>query len=206
MLVGQDYSNPVVLALPRGGVPVGVEVADALGAPMDLVMVRKIGVPSQPEVAVAAIVVGAHPELVVNESIAAQARLDQQDIDRMAQIQLAEIKRRRAIYLKDKAGVQIKDRTVIIVDDGIATGATVRAALKAVRRQNPLKLILAVPVASADAMAKLRKDVDEIVCLTTPETFYAIGAYYDDFAQVSDETVVTLLAQADRRSSDASKT
>ncbi len=206
VLGARGYTDPVVLALPRGGVPVAVKVAHALDAPLDLVMVRKIGVPAQPEVAAAAVVNGAHPELVVNEAIAAHAGLSRQDIDRLMQVQLEEIKRRRAIYLKDKASVPIKGRTVIIVDDGIATGATVRAALMAVRRQKPLKLILAVPVASADALAQLRGDVDEVICLTTPKVFYAIGAYYDDFAQVSDDEVVALLAKAGHRSPDATKT
>lgn len=194
----KDYTDPVVLALPRGGVPVALEVARTLNAPLDLVMVRKIGVPYQPELAAAAVVNGEHPELVVNKTIAAHAGLSQQDLDRLAEEQLKEIKRRREIYLKDREAVPLEGRTVIIVDDGIATGATVRAALKAVRRQNPSRLVLAVPVAPADALAELRGDVDEIVCLSTPEFFYAIGAHYQDFTQVSDAEVVQQLAEAAR--------
>lgn len=197
-LVERNYSDPVVLALPRGGVPVGLAVARSLGAPLDLVMVRKIGVPYQPELAAAAVVNGAHPELVVNEEIAAQAGLSRRELDRLADMQIQEIKRRRQVYLKDRAQVPVEDRTAIIVDDGIATGATVRAALKAVRRQRPARLVLAVPVAPADTLDALRGDVDEIICLETPKFFYAIGAHYIDFNQVSDEEVVRLLAEADR--------
>jgi len=205
VLGAKRYIDPIVLALPRGGVPLAVEVAQELDAPLDLVMVRKIGVPSQPEVAVAAVVDGTHPELVVNETIAAHAGLSRQDIDQLAQVQLEEIKRRRAVYLKGKASVQVKGRTVIIVDDGIATGATVRAALRAVQRQKPWKLILAVPVASAEALSELRGEVDEIICLMMPKVFYAIGAYYGDFKQVSDDEVIELLAQINRKSSDVAK-
>jgi len=197
-LVERNYPDPVVLALPRGGVPVGLEVARALGAPLDLVMVRKIGVPFQPELAAAAVVNGAHPEIVVNEEIAAHAGLSRNELDRLADVQLQEIKRRRGIYLKDRAQVPVEGRMAIVVDDGIATGATVRAALKAVRRQRPAKLVLAVPVAPADVLEALSGDVDEIICLETPEFFYAIGAHYIDFGQVSDEEVVRLLAEADR--------
>jgi len=201
-LVEKDYADPVVLALPRGGVPVGLEVARTLGAPLDLVMVRKIGVPYQPELAAAAVVNGAHPELVVNEDIAAHAGLSRQELDRLADVQLQEIKRRRQIYLKDRVQVPVEGRTAIVVDDGIATGATVRAALKAVRRRKPAKLVLAVPVAPADTIDALRGDVDDVVCIESPEFFYAIGAHYIDFGQVSDEEVVQLLAEADRAFSE----
>lgn len=132
-LVKKNYPDPVVLALPRGGVPIGLEVARSLKAPLDLVMVRKIGVPYQPELAAAAVVNGDNPELVINESIAAHAGLDKEELDRLAERQLEEIKRRRGIYLKDRAQVSVEGRTAIVVDDGIATGATVRASLKAVR-------------------------------------------------------------------------
>jgi putative phosphoribosyl transferase len=201
-LVEKGYPDPVVLALPRGGVPVGLEVARTLGAPLDLVMVRKIGAPFQPELAAAAVVNGEHPELVVNEDIAAHAGLSRKELDRLADVQLREIKRRREIYLKDRAQVPVEGRTAIIVDDGIATGATVRAALKAVRRRRPAKLVLAVPVAPADTLDAIRSDVDEIVCIETPEFFYAIGAHYIDFGQVSDEEVERLLAEADRAFSE----
>ena len=197
-LVKKEYPDPVVLALPRGGVPIGLEVARRLKAPLDLIMVRKIGVPYQPELAAAAIVNGDQPELVINETIVARAGLDKSEIDRLADVQLAEIKRRRGIYLKDRAPVSVEGRTAIVVDDGIATGATVRASLKAVRRRNPAKLVLAVPVASADTLELLRAEVDDLVCIKTPEPFYAIGAHYLDFSQVPDEEVVRLLNEADQ--------
>ena len=192
----RDYRDPVVLALPRGGVPVALEVARTLKAPLDLVMVRKIGVPHQPEVAAGAVVNGAQPELVINDRIAAYAGLSESDLNRLAVVQLQEIKRRRAIYLKDREPVSVKGRTAIIVDDGIATGATIRAALKAVRRQKPLRLVLAVPVAAADTLSTLRDDVDDIICLSIPDDFYAIGPHYLDFNQVGDDEVVRLLAEA----------
>jgi len=197
-LAKKEYPDPVVLALPRGGVPIGLEVARRLNAPLDLVMVRKIGVPYQPELAAAAVVNGDHPELVINEAIVAKVGLDKSEIDHLAEVQLAEIKRRRGIYLKDRAPVSVEGRTAIVVDDGIATGATVRASLKAVRRRNPEKLVLAVPVASADAIELLRAEVDDLICIETPELFYAIGAHYIDFSQVPDEEVVLLLNEADQ--------
>jgi len=196
-LAKRDYPDPVVLALPRGGVPLGLEVARSLKAPLDLVMVRKIGVPHQPELAAAAVVNGDNPELVVNEGVAAYAGLDKKELDRLAEVQLDEIKRRRGIYLKDRAQISVEGRTAIIVDDGIATGATVRASLKAVRRRKPAKLVLAVPVAPADTVESLRAEVDDLVCIETPVLFYAIGAHYVDFSQVPDEEVVRLLDEAD---------
>jgi putative phosphoribosyl transferase len=193
-LVEKKYEKPVVLALPRGGVPVGAEVATALGAPLDIVLVRKIGVPYQPELAVAAVVDGEHPELVINEDVRRLADVSEEEIERAKVRELAEIDRRRALYLKGRDRVPIAGATVIVIDDGIATGATVRAALKALRRGKPKKLVLAVAVAPPDTIAMLRAEVDEIVCLETPEPFHAIGLYYRDFAQVSDEQVIALLA------------
>jgi putative phosphoribosyl transferase len=198
VLVSRNNPDPVVLALPRGGVPVALEIARSLKAPLDLIMVRKIGLPYQPELAVAAVVNGDNPELVVNEDIAALAKLDKEEIDRLAKSQLAEIKRRRRIYLKDRAQVTLEGRTAIVVDDGIATGATVRASLKAVRRRKPAKLVLAVPVAPADTLEVLRAEVDDLICIEIPEFFYAIGNHYIDFSQVPDEEVERLLDEADQ--------
>lgn len=195
VLADKGYRDPVVLALPRGGVAVALEVAKALGAPLDLVLVRKIGVPYQPELALAAVVDGEHPELVINEDVRRMSGVSDADLERGKARELAEIDRRRAYYLKGRERVPVAGRTAIVVDDGIATGATTRAALKALRRANPDKLVLAVPVAPPDTLAKLRGEVDEVVCLETPEPFYAIGLYYYDFTQVSDEEVVALLAQ-----------
>ena len=143
--------RPVVLALPRGGVPIGLEIATALEAPLDLVLVRKIGVPSQPELAYAAVVDGSRPETVVNEEVAAIARLPEEYLEQEKARHLKEIERRRRLYLAGRPHVEVTDRTVLIVDDGIATGTTVRAALLAVRRSRPKSLILAVPVAKSEA-------------------------------------------------------
>jgi putative phosphoribosyl transferase len=195
-LVNKQFIDPVVLALPRGGVPVAVEIARALGAPLDLVLVRKIGVPFQPELAAAAVVDGGEPEIVVNDDVVTLTGVTQEYIDEEAKRQLAEIERRRQAYLQGRARVPLEGRTLILVDDGIATGASVRAALKALRRRQPKALILAVPVAPAEAVEALRAEVDELICLETPEPFYAIGIHYLDFRQLSDEDVVSALASA----------
>jgi len=189
----QGYADPVVLALPRGGVPIGAEVARALKAPLDLIMVRKIGLPSQPELAVAAVVDGDRPEIVRNEDVIRRSGIQANEIDRLAGAQLEEIARRKVLYVGDRSSVEITGRTAIVVDDGIATGATMRAALKAIGRKSPLRLILAVPVAPADTLALLSKEVDDVICLATPAPFYAVGAHYADFPQVSDEEVVRIM-------------
>ncbi len=194
-LVKEKYENPVVLALPRGGVPVAAEVAKVLEAPLDLVLVRKIGVPYQPELALAAVVDGGHAEVVVNEDVRRFAGVSDQDFEEAKARELAEIERRRELYLQGRERVPIKGATAIVVDDGIATGATVRAALKALRRRDPKKLVLAVAVAPPETINELRPEVDEIICLETPEPFYAISLYFLDFRQVSDEEVVELLAE-----------
>ncbi|ADZ71052.1 phosphoribosyltransferase [Polymorphum gilvum] len=197
-LVRRGYVDPVVLALPRGGVPVAAVIADALNAPLDLVLVRKIGTPGQPELALAAVVDGDEPQLVVNEDVRRYTGVSDAELEAMKARQLAEIERRRTLYLAGRAKVPVEGRTVIVVDDGIATGATVRAALKGLRRQKPARLILAVPVAPADTLARLRPEVDETVCLETPAPFYAIGFYYLDFTQVDDDEVIDLLARHGR--------
>ncbi len=188
--------DPVVLALPRGGVPVAAEVARVLEAPLDLVMVRKIGVSYQPELAVAAVVDGSHPEIVVNEEVQSLAGVSRDYIDKQAEVELAEIERRRKLYLAGRQPARIEGRSAIVVDDGIATGTTVRAALRALRRRRPKRLILAVPVAPADTVEALRAEADDIVCLGTPYPFFAIGIFYDDFHQVADEEVVAILASS----------
>lgn len=198
-LSSRGYADPVVLALPRGGVPLACEVARALKAPLDLVMVRKLGVPSQPELAAGAVVNGDRPEIVVNETVAASFHLSGEAIQRLADAQLAEIRRRRALYLAGRPTVLLKDRTAIVVDDGIATGATMRAALHAVRRQGPSRLVLAVPVAPREALDSLGPEADETICLTVPDRFWAVGAHYDEFPQVSDDDVVRLLREVPPR-------
>jgi len=188
--------HPVVLALPRGGVPVAWEVARQLEAPLDLVLVRKIGAPQQPELAVAAVVDGEKRELVVNEDVVEALAIPDTYLQREAARQVEEIERRRRLYLGGRAPIPVSDRTVIVVDDGVATGATTRAALRAVRRRGPARLILAVPVAPPETVESLAAEVDEVVCLATPSPFGAIGYFYDDFRQVEDEEVREILGRA----------
>lgn len=192
-LSARKLDDPVVLALPRGGVPVAVEIARALKAPLDLVLVRKIGVPFQRELAAAAVVDGGEPEVVVNDEVLTLAGVTQDYIAEQTKIELAEIERRRRVYLEGRPRVPLERRTLILVDDGIATGASIRAAIAALLRKSPKRLILAVPVAPRDTIGLLRGKVDEIVCLEMPEPFYAIGLHYRDFHQVSDEEVVELM-------------
>jgi putative phosphoribosyl transferase len=196
LVAERGYDRPVVLALPRGGVPVAAEVARRIGAPLDLVLVRKIGVPAQPELAVAAVVDGDRPEIVINEDIARHARLTHEDIERLSKPELATIAKRRASYLKGRAPIGLAGRTAIVVDDGIATGATMRAALRAVRRQHPARVVLAVPVAAADSLALLRSEVDDVICPVVPAFFGAVGAFYDHFDQTTDAEVIRLMAEA----------
>lgn len=196
-----DYrrEQPVVLALPRGGVPVAAEVARALDAPLDLLLVRKIGVPGQPELAMGAVVDGASPLIVRNEDVIQSAGVSRAEFDAACREEVAEIERRRARYLGGRPPIPVARRTIIVVDDGIATGATTRAALKSVRHGKPSRLILAVPVAPDDTLELLRTEVDDLVCLESYAFFGAIGAYYGDFNQVSDEAVIADLAAAAAR-------
>ena len=187
--------RPAVLALPRGGVPVAAEIAEALNAPLDLVLVRKIGVPDQPELAAGAVVDGATPIVVRNESVIHLAGVSDADFAAIRDRELAVIERRRRLYLGDRPHPQLEGRTVIVVDDGIATGATTRAALRAIRMRKPRRLVLAVPVAPTTTLAELRSEADDIVCLEDHEDFGAIGLFYGDFGQVSDATVTEILAR-----------
>ncbi len=192
-LAAQEYAEPVVLGLPRGGVPVAAEVADRLGAPLDVVLVRKLGAPDQKELAIGAVVDGAVPEIVLNDDIIEDLGVSQDHIDAEAGRELAVIERRRHAWLEGRPFPVIAGKTVIIVDDGIATGATVRAALVAVRRGRPERLVVAVPVASREAVEHLRGFADEVIALEAPEAFGAIGYFYADFSQVEDEEVAAIL-------------
>jgi predicted phosphoribosyltransferase len=187
--------HPIVLALPRGGVPVAAEVARILDAPVDLILVRKIGVPYQPELAMGAVVDGPEPLVVRNEDIIKIAGVSETEFGRVRDRELAEIQRRRSRYLGDRPHPEFDGQVVIVIDDGVATGATTRAALRAVRARNPKRLILAVPVAPTDSLQELSDEADEIVCLEDYESFMAIGVYYSDFRQVSDEEVTEILAR-----------
>ncbi len=189
-----DFENPLILALPRGGVPVAHEVAKALGAEMDLLFVKKIGAPGWPEYGMGAVVDGANPQIVLTEEIIRQIRPGSDYIEAEVQRQLREIARRRTAYLGDRKPIEMKDRTVIIVDDGIATGGTVKAALKGVRKNQPRKIILAVPVAPPSTLAELRDECDEIVCLSAPTPFGAVGSFYRNFDQTSDSEVISIMS------------
>lgn len=192
-------AHPLVLALPRGGVPVAWEVAHALDAPLDLLIVRKIGAPGHEELGIGAIVDGANPQLVLNEDVLRTLHIPPGYIEREKERQLAEIERRRRAYIGTRPPADPAGRTVILVDDGIATGGTVKVALKALRQGHPARLVLAVPVAPADSLARLSAECDEVVCLSMPEPFYAVGAHYADFTQTTDAEVVGLMAKADER-------
>lgn len=189
--------KPLVLALPRGGLPVAVEVAKALSAPLDLLLVRKIGAPGQPELAVGAVAgLGPSRQTVLDAGLMAATGAEPAHMERETARALAEMERRRQRYLQGRATAEVSGRTVIVVDDGIATGTTVRAALKALRALKPARVVLAVPVAPASALRAIAPLVDTLMCLWTPEPFYAVGAHYLDFRQVSDEEVVAALGSA----------
>jgi putative phosphoribosyl transferase len=195
-LAGRRDRDPVVLALPRGGVPVGFEVAKALGAPLDVLIVRKIGAPGHPELGIGAVIDGEAPHLVLNQDVLRHVKPSPAYIEAEKQRQLAEIERRRRAYVGDRPAIPVAGRTAIVVDDGIATGGTIRAALRGIADKRPARLVLAVPVAPADSLAELARDCDDIVCLATPEPFYAVGAHYRDFTQTEDDEVIRLLAEA----------
>ena len=188
--------DPIVLALPRGGVPVGFEVARALGCPLDIVSVRKLGAPQQPELAVGAVVDTQPPQTVVNPDVMNALGLDQAWLDQAAKAQEKELLRRRRLYVGDRPRPALAARQIILVDDGIATGASIRAALKGLRKAKPAELVLAVPVAPPEVLEDLTALCDRIVCPRRPENFGAVGYYYQDFAQTQDDEVVRLLAEA----------
>jgi putative phosphoribosyl transferase len=188
--------HPVVLALPRGGVAVGLEIARALGAPLDIVLVRKIGVPWQPELALGAVTDGPEAETYVDAALAKELPLPDRYVEEETARQLEEIERRRRLYCAGRPPIDVKGRTAIVVDDGIATGATMRVALRAVRRRAPARLVLAVPVAPPETLSDLGNEADEAICLDTPPLLGAIGFYYRDFHQMTDAEVTDLLARA----------
>lgn len=188
-------SEPVVYALPRGGVPLAVEIAKVLNAPIDLVLVRKIGAPGQPELALGAVVDGDDAQTVVNEDIAAITGGDKAYFEKIRRGELEEIERRRALYLEGRRRVSPAGRTAIVVDDGLATGATAKAALRTLKRQGAAKVVLAVPVAPANTLEEMRANADEVVCLETPHPFFGVGAFYGNFSQLTDNEISRLLRQ-----------
>lgn len=190
-------AHPVVLALPRGGVPVGYEIAEALEAPLDIVLVRKLGAPGFEELAIGAVAEGAPLEKVIEAEIVADLGVPPDYLDQAIELQTREIERRRMAYRGGRAAIDVRGRTVIVVDDGIATGATIRAALRSVRRRNPARLVMAVPVAAPSTLASLTAEADELVCLEAPDPFDAISLFYSEFHQLRDEEVIELLKRAE---------
>lgn len=193
----------VVLALPRGGVPIGFEIASELGAPLSLIMVRKIGAPGQPELALGAVADGREPVTVFNSNVLSILGLTPADLEGQVLEQLKEIERRRRLYGGHLTLPPIEGRSVILVDDGIATGATTRVAIQAVRRRRPACIVLAVPVASADTLVRLEDEVDRVVCLEKPQDLEAISLHYRHFPQVPDEEVIEFLERAKARANAA---
>jgi predicted phosphoribosyltransferase len=182
-----------VYALPRGGAQVAAEVARALSAPLDLILVRKIGAPMQPELAMGAVVDGGAPIIVRNDEVLRLTGTHSNQFDQICRRELQEIERRRKLYMQNRPPLNPAGKIAIVIDDGVATGATMRAALQATRMRQPRKLILAVPVGAHDSIEALRSEVDEVVCLSVPEDFGALGYYYEDFRQLSDQDVIDIL-------------
>ena len=184
----------LVLALPRGGVPVAFEVAKELNAPLDICIARKLGVPNHKELAMGAIASGGIG--ILNYDVINTLGIDEETIKVVASEELKELQRRDRVYRGDAAPIDIKNKTIILIDDGIATGSTIRAAITVIKQQQPAKLIVAVPVAPASTYTELKSEVDEIVCLETPEPMSAIGLWYEDFSQTTDEEVRQLLSSS----------
>jgi putative phosphoribosyl transferase len=193
-LAEQIHGDAVVLALPRGGVPVGFEVARALNAPLDVFVVRKLGVPTHPELAMGAIARNGYE--VLNERLIAELGLTRLQIAAVADRETEELHRREALYRRNRPPVDVRGRAVILVDDGLATGSTMRAAIGAVRLQDPTRLIVAVPVGAEDTCDELAREVDQLICPLVPESFHAVGLWYKDFAPTTDEEVRECLAAA----------
>jgi predicted phosphoribosyltransferase len=186
----------LVLALPRGGVPVAYEVAQALGAPLDVFLVRKLGVPGQEELAMGAVATGG--VRVLNDEVVAGLGIPDYVIEAVTAWQLRDLERRERLYRDDRPPPDVRGRTVILVDDGLATGATMHAAVQALRQQQPARIVVAVPTAAPDVCEAFRAEADDVVCAVTPEPFYSVGLWYEDFSQTTDEEVRELLARAAR--------
>jgi putative phosphoribosyl transferase len=193
----QHYANRpdvIVLALPRGGVPVGYEVAKALHVPLDVFIVRKLGVPGHEELAMGAIATGG--VLVLNNDVVNMLHIPQRIIDAVVAREEQELKRRERLYRDDRPLPDLKGKTIILVDDGLATGSTMRAAIEALKQEHPARIVVAAPVGAPQACEELSQQVDEVICAQTPEPFYGVGFWYEDFSQTSDQEVHDLLARA----------
>lgn len=197
-VVATGVSDAIVYALPRGGVPVALEVARALDAPLDLMLVRKIGAPGQPEVALAAVVDGSFPQMIVNEAVQRISGASPLYLAQEKALALGEIERRRQLYFGGRAHPDPAGRTVVVVDDGLATGATARVAIRQLRARRVGRIVLAVPVVPESRMETLRAEVDQLICLAHPVEFGSVGAFYADFHQLNDDEVLEQLAVAAR--------
>jgi putative phosphoribosyl transferase len=190
----RDRPDALVLALPRGGVPVGYEIAKTLHLPLDVFIVRKLGVPGEEELAMGAIASGGVRSL--NKSVIEQLGIPESIIDSVSDREARELERRELLYRGDKPPINVSNRVVILVDDGLATGSTMKAAVAALRRQNPSRIVVAVPTAPPDACDEIRPNADELVCAVTPEPFFSVGLWYEHFDQTSDAEVTELLHRA----------
>jgi len=190
----KDRDDVLVLALPRGGVPVAFEVAQALDAPLDVFLVRKLGVPGHEELAMGAIATGG--VRVLNEEVVDYLKIPDRVIDSIAATEVEELKRREVAYRGNRPEPEVKGKTVILIDDGLATGSTIRAAAQALRQQQPARIVVAVPVSAPETCDEYRIGVDEIICAATPEPFWGVGLWYHDFSQTTDEEVRDLLERA----------
>jgi putative phosphoribosyl transferase len=191
--------QPIVLALPRGGVPIGAAIASALDAPLDLIMVRKVGAPGNPELAVAAIVEGDPPEIVLNRETMASYGLSDDQVAKLAEEERRELERRQSAYRGNRKPASVGGKTVIVVDDGAATGTTMKAVLKALKHRSPREIVVALPVAPPETVRDFEADADRVICLSQPRQFMALGYHYERFPQLSDAEVMESLDAADRR-------
>jgi predicted phosphoribosyltransferase len=189
-----DRGDVIVLALPRGGVPVGYEVARALRAPLDVFVVRKLGVPGHEELAMGAVASGG--VRVLNDQVVRALRIPRGVIEDLTAAELRELERREQLYRGERAAPDVRGRVVIVVDDGLATGATMQAAIAALRQRGPARIVVAVPTAAPETCNQLRDEVDDLICAMTPEPFHAVGLWYEDFSPTTDEEVQELLGRA----------
>ena len=194
LLEYRDQPNVLVLALPRGGIPVAIEVAHALHAPLDLFLVRKLGAPGQEELAIGAIAMGG--VRVLNQRIINYLGIRPSELEAVTSAQMEELERRQQAYRGNRPLPEIRDHTVILIDDGLATGASMRAAVVALRQYEPARIVIGVPAASPQTCDEFRDEVDHVVCAMTPEPFHGVGLWYDDFSQLTDDDVRTMLANA----------
>jgi len=194
LAVYANRSDVIVLGLPRGGVPVAFEVARALHAPLDVFLSRKLGVPGQEELAFGALASGG--VRVLDQDIIREVGISDEDVERVTETVKKELERRERVYRAGRPSLQLEGRVVLLVDDGIATGSSIRAGVNALKQMKPARLVIAVPVAPASTCHRLKAEVDELVCLHTPELFFAIGQFYEDFSQLTDEEVIDLLRQS----------